>query len=128
MVTENRDDKVTLGLTPAASGNLQVLMETGWFENEIDVFRLAIALAIREGAAASPEEMSGLVTKWSVAIDSDGRIRTLVGLMAEEDSSRSYALAERYAVAGIAYLHRRLVVENASFSEIMRAEDKEEGS
>lgn len=119
MASDNRDDKVTLGLTPAADRNLQELMATGWFDNEIDVFKLAIALAVREGAAASPDEMVGLGTKWSVAIDADGRIRSLVRLLAGQDTSRPYVLAERYAAAGLVYLHRRLVLEKALIVEVM---------
>ena len=119
MASANRDDKVTLGLTPAADRHLQELMAMEWFENEIDVFKLAIALALREGAAASPDEMVGVGTKWSVAIDADGRIRSLIELLAEEDTSRPYALAERYAAAGLVYLHRRLVVEKALIAEVM---------
>ena len=119
MASDSRDDKVTLGLTPTADRNLEELMGTGWFENEIDVFKLAIALALREGAAAGPDEMVGVETKWSVAIDADGRIRSIVELLAEEDTSRPYALAERYAVAGLVYLHRRLVLENALIAEVM---------
>ena len=81
--------------------------------------RLAIALALRERAAASPDEMVGVGTKWSVAIDSGGRISSMVRLLAEEDTSRPYAVAERYAAAGLAYLHRRLVVEKALIAEVM---------
>ena len=128
MASDNRDDKVTLGLTPTADRNLEELMGTGWFENEIDVFKLAIALALREGAAASPEEMVGVGTKWSVAIDADGQIRSMVGLLADEDTSRPYALAERYAVAGLVYLHRRLVLEKALIAEVMGVGSLEEGN
>ena len=127
MASDNRDDKVSLGLTPIADRNLEELMETGWFENEIDVFKLAIALALREGAAASPEEMVGVGTKWGVGIDSDGRIRSIVRLLAEEDTSRPYALAERYAAAGLVYLHRRLVLEKALIAEVMGVGSLEEG-
>ena len=127
MTSDNRDDKVTLGLTPAADRNLQDLMETGWFENEIDVFKLAIALALREGTAASPEEMVGVGTKWSVAIDADRRISSMVRLLGDEDTSRPYALAERYAVAGLVYLHRRLVLDQVLLAEVMVIGNPEEG-
>ena len=115
-------DKVTLGLTPLAAEHLKDLMATDWFATEIDAFRLAIALAIREGAAASPDEMVGLTTKWSTAIDTDQRISSMVRLLVNDEISRPYATAERYGVAGIAYLHRRLVVEKALIAEVMAPE------
>ena len=127
MASGNRDDKVTLGLTPAADRNLQELMETGWFEDEIDVFKLAIALALREGAAVSPAEMVGVGTKWSVAVDADRRINSMVRLLADENTSRPYALAERYAVAGLVYLHRRLVLNQVLLAEVMGIGNSEEG-
>ena len=123
-IPANKDDKdkVTLGLTPLAADHLKDLMSTDWFATEIDAFRLAIALAIREGAAASPEEMVGLTTKWSTAIDTDQRISSMIRLLVDNEASRPYATAERYGVAGIAYLHRRLVVEKAMVAEVMAPE------
>lgn len=119
MATEAREDKKTLGVTPSGARDLAALWDTGWFGNEIDIFQLAIAVALREGAARKASEMRGVGTKWSTAIDADGRVRSMVRLLAKGDTNRPYAVAERYAAAGLAYLRRRLVEENAMLAEVL---------
>jgi len=121
-MTDEREDKSTIGVTPEGQAYIDALMTTGWFKEEIDVYLLAISLASAHGLIKPPSEMTGVGTKWSVAVDKGGRLRSLIIGLSEESMSRPYAHAEARAAAGLEYLKAQLVDQHAQLSDILAAE------
>ncbi len=101
-------DKVTVGVTREGAANLASLMESRWFDEEVDAYRVAIAAAV--GAELNvAEALAGVQTKYNVgSLDRDGSIAALVRAMFP-DASRPYDYAERLADAGLRYLKARIV-------------------
>jgi len=122
-MTEAREDKRTIGVTPEGEACLRAIMTTGWFNEDIDVYRLAISVALVHGLIKSSSEMIGVGTKWSTAIDEGGKIRSLIIGLSEEPIARPYAYAEALAAAGLEYLKNHLVDQNAELSDILKAEE-----
>ena len=122
-------DKVTVGVTAAGAANLAKMMQTGWFKEEVDAYRLAISVALARGLVGDPKAMAGLKTKFNVgSLDPDGRIRTMIGLMVADAGSRPYEHAERRAEAGLEFLARRLVDENVMLSDVLLGEDQDQST
>lgn len=109
-------DRVTVGVTPEGADNLTALMETGWFQDEMDAYRLAISTALAEGIDAG--SVTGAQTKFNVGtLDRDGRLRQL--LTALHDSAKPYELSERLAHAGLQLLRRRIVDDQMTLTETL---------
>ena len=114
----NERDRVTVGVTPDGAENLAALMETGWFQDEMDAYRLAISTALAESLEAPA--VSGAQTKFNVGtLDRDGRLRELVTLL--HDSPRPYEDSERLAHAGLQLLRRRIVDDQMTLTEALGA-------
>lgn len=112
-------DKTTVGLTPEGWNHMEALMETGWFAEQLDAYRLAISVALARQLPIDPAGLSGVVTKWNRgSLEPDGRVRALI--LAFAQTGRPYAHAEALADAGIRYLRRRLVDEHALLAEVIR--------
>src|SRR6266851_266796 len=124
-VTSETKDKITVGLTPAGGASLEREMGTGRFKTDLDAYRLAISVALARGLVADPDAMTGVKTKFNVgSLDPDGRIRTMIGLMVPEAGTRVYDHAERRAEAGLEFLARKLVDDNALLSEVLLGEEQ----
>jgi len=109
-------DRVTVGVTPEGAGNLAALMDTGWFQDEMDAYRLAISIALAEGVDA--DSVTGAQTKFNVGtLDRDGRLRQLVTAL--HDSAKPYELSERLANAGLQVLRRRIVDDQMTLTEAL---------
>jgi hypothetical protein len=116
----NERDRVTVGVTPDGAENLAALMETGWFQDEMDAYRLAISTALSE--ALDAPSISGAQTKFNVGtLDRDGRLRQLVTLL--HDSPRPYEDSERLAHAGLQLLRRRIVDDQMTLAEALGTAD-----
>jgi hypothetical protein len=121
---EEREDKKTLGVTPAGSVLLEELKATGWFNEETDVYKVAIGVAFANHLQKSPNEMTRVGTKWGAAqMDFDGRLRRLVETLSPEDKDRPYAACERRAAAGLEFLKRKLVDEKATLYEALQVDE-----
>ncbi len=119
-MTTGRDDKRTLGVTAAGAADLDEIMSTEWFAEEMDAYRVAISLAFANDLMKDPSEMTGVSTKWNVGtLDPDDMLRSMVLALSEEQVDRPYAHAEARAAAGLEYLKRRLVDEKAQLAEIL---------
>lgn len=117
-MTEPRDRR-TVGVTPTAKQHLDSLMALGWFNEEADVFRIAVSVALAHGLSNDSKE-GGRITKWSHStIDPDGRLRDLVNALAPESSQRPFAYTEALATAGLEWLKVKLVDEHAMLSEAL---------
>ena len=120
-MTAGREDKRTLGVTAEGAAALSEIMGTGWFEEEMDAYRVAISLAIAKDLVKDASEMSGVSTKWNVGtLDPDGRLRSMVVAFAEESVDRPYAHAEARAAAGLVHLKTRLVDDEAQLADVLR--------
>lgn len=114
----NEADKRTVGLNDEGAKNLEAIMATEWFNEEIDAFRLAISVALANDNI--DEETSGVTTKWNVGtLDPDGKLRAMIKAISDEEVSRPFARAEALASAGLVYLKRRLVDENARLADVL---------
>jgi len=122
-MTDEREDKITIGVTPEGQALIDAIMTTGCFKEEIDVYLLAISLAFVHGLIKSPSEMTGVGTKWSVTVDKGGRLRSLIIGLSEEPVSRPYAHAEVRAAAGLEYLKNRLIDQHAQLSDVLAVEE-----
>src|SRR5688572_20061591 len=111
-------DKTTLGLTPEGWMHLDELMQTGWFAEQLDAYRLAIAVALARQLPINPDGLAGVTTKWNRgSLERDGRVRALLLTIAH--ASRPYAHAEALADAGVRYLRQRLVDEHALLADVI---------
>ena len=120
---EERDDKKTVGVTPDGAQILTDLMASGWFNEEIDAYKVAIGVAFANGLQKPSSEMTKVGTKWNVgSIDADGRLRRLVETLSPQDAERPYASCERRAAAGLEFLRKKIVVEKATLYEALQAE------
>lgn len=109
-------DRVTVGVTPEGAENLAALMETGWFQDEMDAYRLAISIALAESLDAGA--VTGAQTKFNVGtLDRDGRLSQLVTVL--RDSARPYDQSERLAHAGLQLLRRRIVDDQMTLTEAL---------
>ena len=118
-MTEDQD-KVTVGLTPEGSTNLTALMETKWFDDEVDAYRLAIAIALNRRLPVAKAGLTGVTTKYNRGtLDRDGRIRVLISALAPEGAARPYEMAELLADAGLRFLKQRLIDEHLLLSEVL---------
>ncbi len=111
-------DKVTVGVTREGAANLASLMESRWFDEEVDAYRVAIAAAV--GAELNvAEALTGVQTKYNVgSLDRDGSIAALVRAMFP-DAARPYDYAERLADAGLRYLKVRIVDQGMLLAEAL---------
>src|SRR5262245_34860111 len=106
----NREDKRTLGVTQQGADDLAALFESGWFKEEMDVYRLAIGVAVGKDLAPDEGEVQGVTTKWNIGtIDFDGRLRRLITASSGSPVARPYADAEKRAAAGLRFLRVRIV-------------------
>lgn len=122
-MTEESEDKITIGVTPEGQAIIDQIKTTGWFKEEKDIYFLAISLAFVHDLVKSPSEMTGVETKWSVTIDKGGRLRSLIIGLSEEPVSRPYAHAEARAAAGLEYLKNRLIDQHAELSDVLKVEE-----
>ena len=119
-MTSARDDRRTLGVTTEGAHALEEIMNTGWFAEEMDAYRVAISLAFANDLVKEPSEMAGTSTKWNVGtLDPDDMLLSMVSALSNETLERPYAHAEARAAAGLLYLKRRLVDEKAELADIL---------
>jgi hypothetical protein len=111
-------DKVQIGLTPKGAQDLEVVMQTGWFGNAMDAYRLAIAVALSNDVVSSPEDVVGSDTKYSFmgGIDRDGKVRALISALRPRETLPA-RFAERLGHAGLAILAGKLRDEDSLLSE-----------
>ena len=114
------EDRRTLGVTAEGANMLDQIMETGWFAEEMDVFKTSISLAFANDLFINPSEMTGVATKWNVGtLDPDNSLRLMVYSLSQQRVARPYAHAEARAAAGLEFLKRRLVDERAELAEVL---------
>ncbi len=121
---EERDDKKTMGVTPDGALILAELMGSGWFNEEVDAYKVAIGVAFANRLQKPLAAMSRVATKWNVgSVDTDGRLRRLVETLSPEDADRPYASCERRAAAGLEFLKKKIIVEKSTLYEALQVEE-----
>ena len=116
------NDKVQIGLTPLGAEHLEAVMNTGWFAQAQDAYRLAIAVAMAHGVAATPEQIAGSDVKYSFmgGVDRDGKMRALISALAPAEAAMPARYAERLAHAGLAILATKLADDDALLCDALR--------
>lgn len=119
-MTEDVSDKKQIGLTPAGSEALGILMGHGLFATESDAYRFGIAYSIANALDVSRAPAGKYETKFNAAggLDRDGTVRDLLLILGVGDRSRPYATAERLAEIGVAALAKR-VAANEGLDKIL---------
>jgi len=120
-----KDDKKQIGLTKKGQEDLAKVMESGWFAEEQDAYRLAIAVALAADVAASQAELSGVGTKYNFGggVDIDGKVRALIGIFAPDQVNVPGRYAERLAHAGLAILASKLGDDDALLADALSEAD-----
>ena len=125
-------DLVQVGLPESADEQLKSLhQQTPWFNREEDVYRVAVALALAKGW--KPEGWKdrrfegGKDTKYRVVLlDDRGQMKELIALLAPECGDTPYKYSQWLAVAGINFLHQKLLEEDWGIDEALGLRDLEE--
>ncbi len=112
-------DRIQLGLSDAARDAADDVVEKGGFKQRQDVYRLAIAAALRKGLDPVDEGRSRENYINVGGMDQDGSIRTAI-VQLRDAEERPYALAERLAEAGIEDIHAHLLA-GRSLREYLQA-------
>lgn len=117
-MTETAHDVTTVGVSREADRMLKALCDTPLFEREVDVYRLAVAVALAEDLPPLPA--SSKETKFNVGtLDTPtGQVAALVRALANEGTDRPYATSQGYAEAGIRHLYVQFVERNSSLHEV----------
>jgi hypothetical protein len=119
-MTKIKADLKQVGVAEFANGFLSELVnDTDWFENEQDVYRVAVAIAIsREMPISAELRGQEIRTKWRVTDDlSDpstqgsrlddpkGTLAQMVTAFCPEYATEPYRYSQYLASVGIGYLH-----------------------
>ena len=91
-------DRTTIGVSEKGLQSLALLMSRGWFEREVDAFRVAISYALAHGL--TPTEQANFQTKWNRGTVEQGEM--LANLITRfHPTDRPYELAETLGDAGL---------------------------
>jgi len=133
MVTEGSAsqarDRSQVGLPDATDDLLKNLRSsTRWFKDEVDVYRLAVTVALARGLQPRRNEPdSGYTTKFGVqTLDPDGDMRLLICSLMPECADTPYRWAQRLANKGVHYLNNEIVVKGRSIAEVLGVLDQED--
>lgn len=105
-----QEDKQQIGLTATGDTALQDLVADGYFANQIDAYRFAIAYAIAADLDLPDAPQGGYNTKFNAlgTLESGSSIRDLIEILGIGERTRPFATAERLAELGITEIAHRL--------------------
>lgn len=114
-------DRDQIGLPDETDDLLKVLVkQTPWFKNEMDVYRLAITVALARGLEPRLDESETYTTKYQVSsLDPDGRLKLLITTFAPDQSKTPYRWAMRLANKGVKFLHSALIDKGLPIGEAL---------
>lgn len=110
---------ITVGLSEAASENLDRLKEMGVFAEKMDGYRFAVALALAQGVI--PVEITKRTTFLNVgSLDPDQALRRAVEALMPDQlrDTTAYRLVERLADWGVNELYRQAQLGEIDFTTI----------
>lgn len=117
----SREDVGTVGVSSRADAMMkEIVAESDWFQRELDVYRVAIAIALAKGLVPIPA-VDGRTTKFNVGTldTTSGQVATLIRTLAPEHAERPYAFSQELAEAGILYLHQHLIEESLPIHKVL---------
>jgi hypothetical protein len=121
-------DQNTIGLSAAAAEHLKRVLDSGWFDSELDVCRVAMGVALRRATAAPKHEMTGLVTKYNVGtFDRDGAVAGVINVVGYPEGEGLYGYAERLIHAGLRLLAEDLEEEGVLLSDVLAKDTAKAG-
>jgi hypothetical protein len=121
-------DRTQLGLPDSTDDLLKELHSgTRWFKDEVDVYRLAVTVALAKGLRPRKDEPDGgYTTKFSVqTFDPEGDMKLLVSTLVPEYDDTPYRWAQRLANKGVHYLHNEIIVKGRPIVEALGLSSEE---
>jgi hypothetical protein len=96
-------DKNTIGLTPNNKEVVAQMVDAGYFKEDKDAAKFALAWAIREGKNVEPGMVAGATTVWNIgSFDPDGELRSVLSALFNSDTP--YRLVEQYVNFGLSII------------------------
>jgi hypothetical protein len=121
-------DKITVGVTERGASHLEQVIASGWFTEEVDAYRVAIAVALRRGIITPAADMAGVRTKFNTGtLDGDGSLGRLLEVFGVPEGEGKYTYAQRLADAGLAYLGQHLATEGQPLADVLGLTGSETG-
>ena len=117
----SRDDVATVGVSNRADVMMkEIVAESEWFQRELDVYRVAIAVALGRKLVPIPSA-DGRTTKFNVGTleTPSGQVAALIRTVAPEHADRPYAFSQELAEAGILYLYQHLIEESRPIHKVL---------
>lgn len=103
--------KETIGLTAANKKVVEILINKGWFEEQKDVGKFAVGLAINKGVKSG--DIDGIVSHWDIdEFDDEGNIKSLISAL-YHDEKEPYRYAEALVNRGLEIINQYLKVNPA---------------
>lgn len=108
----SEQDRQSIGLTAQSQQLMDEIMAKGWFSEQQDVARLALACALRDGVA--PGAATGVDTRWGSGLfDRTGELLQLIGAF-YPDMAMPVRAAELFVNEGLKEIYDQIVVKGAS--------------
>ena len=117
-MAQQRDDRANLGLSEVTYQLCVRLKEEGVFRELLDVYRLGIALAIKEGKALPEVSRQRNMFNFG-SLDPDGVIKDVITELYPDQADRPYAFAERLAEYGVSEIGRLHESGQLRFREVL---------
>ena len=118
-ITPDEKGRITVGLTADGDAALKRLMETGWFQVEMDAYKVAISVALARGIDVRGP-LTGVTTKFNVGgLDRDGKLARAIRMLGSEKTVSIFDYAERLADAGIRVLATKLIDQEETLSQVL---------
>ncbi len=116
-----KDDRRTLSTSVSANDALARLVAHGFFAEQVEAYRVGIAVALaRKLTPADVPERKNVTTKYNVgSVDPEGKLRTLVQLVLPDQAERPYAAMEWLAEAGLRFLIDQVDSEHKMLAEAL---------
>jgi len=98
--------KASIGLTAANKEVVEILRKKGWFEEQKDAGKFAMALSINRGVNSG--EVEGVVPLWDIeTFDSEGDVKSLIAAL-YPDEKQPYRFVEVLVNRGLEIIAQHL--------------------
>jgi len=109
-------DKKTIGLTVSNKAVVEILIQKGWFNEQMDAARFAMSIAIDD--STEPDEIEGAETVWNVgSFDTDGELRNIIPIL-YPDITTPYRLIEYLINVGLEKIGEKIKDPSFEFSSL----------
>ena len=112
------DDKRTIGLTEANRKTMMSLLETGFFNDRMDIAKLAMSVAINNNV--QPTGTESTETIWNVgSFDADGEIKALIQAL-YPDIKTPYRTIEYLFNEGFRIIAKKMEEDDFNILDLIR--------